>query len=123
MAKIKRINESCNRGKKKRAKDEDECACEDEEFDSLEKHVTVDQVNQFTLQVSDEELENMRFPEILAELLNTTVDNIDTFKRAGGGWKVFLNEPIEPSVADMHQWRDYRDEAGDDDEDWRDYRD
>ena len=65
------------------------CACEGEE--TMPKHaeyISVDQVNRYMLQMTDEEQETMSFRDVIAGILRTKPENIASMKRSGLGWKV-----------------------------------
>lgn len=65
------------------------CACEGEE--TTPKHaefISVDQVNRYMLQMTDEEQDTMSFRDVIAGILKTKPENIKSMKRSGLGWRV-----------------------------------
>jgi hypothetical protein len=65
------------------------CASEGEE--TTPKHaefISVDQVNRYMLQMTDEEQDTMSFRDVIAGILRTKPENIKSMKRSGLGWRV-----------------------------------
>lgn len=95
------------------------CACEGEE--TAPKHVefiSVDQVNRYMLQMTDEEQDTMSFRDVIAGILGTKPEDIKSMKRSGLGWKVMavgdmddLGNILDNNVGSLKRLKD-SDEAG-----------
>lgn len=101
------------------------CACEGEE--RAPKHaefISVDQVNRYMLQMTDEEQDTMSFRDVIAGILRTKPENIKSMKRSGLGWRV-------KAVGDMDDLEGILDDnvdtlkrlKGAEDEEWADEED
>ena len=97
------------------------CACEGEE--TAPKHVefiSVDQVNRYMLQMTDEEQETMSFRDVIAGILGTKPEDIKSMKRSGLGWKVMAEGGMEDLGGILDDDMSIEDEE---DQDWDDSED
>lgn len=95
------------------------CACEGEE--TAPEHVefiSVDQVNRYMLQMTDEEQETMSFRDVIAGILGTKPEDIKSMKRSGLGWKVMAEGGMEDNVEPDEEQDQGWDDSADDMEDW-----
>lgn len=119
------------------------CACEGEE--TTPKHaefISVDQVNRYMLQMTDEEQDTMSFRDVIAGILRTKPENIKSMKRSGLGWRIKavgdmddLEGILDDNVGVLKRLKGAEDEEWADDEEdddwndiqkanmWRDYQD
>ena len=72
-------------------------------------------------QLGERVVASVSIEEILAEFLDTYTENIDDidWEYSSDQFLVYLNEPIEETIAMKNQWRDYR-EPEDEDADLED---
>ena len=97
------------------------CACEGEE--TAPEHVefiSVDQVNRYMLQMTDEEQETMSFRDVIAGILGTKPEDIKSMKRSGLGWKVMAEGDIDDLGDILDDNMEVEDEE---DQDWDDLED
>lgn len=65
--------------------------CTYEREETTPKHaefISVDQVNRYMLQMTEEEQDTMSFRDVIAGILGTKPENIKGMKRSGLGWRV-----------------------------------
>lgn len=122
--------------------------CTYEREETTPKHaefISVDQVNRYMLQMTEEEQDTMSFRDVIAGILRTKPENIKSMKRSGLGWRVkalggmddlesILDDNVgtlkrlkgtedEEWADDENEWmtpREMAEAEGDDPEDWQD---
>lgn len=119
------LHESSKRGMKKKHLNEG-CACEGEE--TAPKHaefISVDQVNRYMLQMTDEEQETMSFRDVIAGILGTKPENIKSMKRSGLGWKIEAEGNMDDNMDTLDNSEGAVEEewADDEEDDWTDPED
>ena len=83
--KKKRLNEGC-------AREGEETAPKQVEF------ISVDQVNCYMLQMTDEEQDTMSFRDVIAGILGTKPKDIKSMKSSRQGWKVMTERGMDDNV-------------------------
>lgn len=62
--------------------------------------ISVDEVNRYMLQMTDEEQDTMSFRDVIAGIMRTKPESIKKMKRAGAGWKVLVSGNIDDLLDD-----------------------
>ena len=129
--KLVALNESSKKRMKRKPLNEG-CACEGEETTPAHaEFISVDRVNRFMLQMSEEEQESMSFRDVIAGILGTKPENIKSMKRAGSGWRVKaqgemddLEGILDDNVDTLKRLKGVEDEEwADEEDDWTDSED
>lgn len=125
--KLVALQESSKRRSVKKKRLNEGCACEGEETTPAHaEFISVDQVNRYMLQMTDEEQETMSFRDVIAGILGTKPENIKSMKRSGLGWKVKaqgdmddLEGILDDNVGTLKRLKGTEDEEwADEEDDW-----